>query len=479
MRSRGQSQKAASSPLDYSSPPRRNASSDNKTASANNQEHCEQEDNKTININKPLNLKKIFHSITIIRLFHFTLVVWCLVVILYIYLSSKVAIANRFISCNTNSSKSQDPLNHQKLRINQSPKISIDSKTDSLNVSIFYSIHIPMDSSKKDTLSVIKEQVQFYKQSTLLKPNIDSFLYYTIITNDEKSSKKVNDELYNQIRNVLNDVNGKEMTSTKVESNDAQQTKESQTLSSLYDHCQSNPSTKVIYMHNNQKDTSHKLLKMSTMSVFTNECLFMDDEIDHNSPCKCNICSGRFSPIPNYHTPGNIFLSKCSYINQLINPNDFEDAMDFVLQNTKSTSLSKQQKEFINDKSNAMYLGTNGHAIKHWVFSHPNVYPCDVYPGLYRWGTTKLGHFPSNDIWKPSLKKGPRFPEMEDYVIHKRNFMSNRKIGNVIPTLGDVYGQKWYYGLKGRLYEWKLLYGMMPSQDSWILDYYNNSVGFK
>merc|ERR1711862_253513 len=127
-----------------------------------------------------------------------------------------------------------------------------------------------------------------------------------------------------------------------------------------------------------------QLIKMATRSVFTNDCLFMerDNDID-DKLCKCTICSARFSPIPNHHAPGNIWIAHCSYIIQLISPDHFDNAMQFFLQSIISNSKEgrwKQEKEkFIRTKSNSIYLGTSEYALSHWAFSHPNVCPCDIY----------------------------------------------------------------------------------------------------
>ena len=456
---------------------------------------------------------KLFNSKSLIlRCFYFVLIIWLIVLLVYLSLCSKVSHYSSMkkmlqLSCN-NSSNDQKQHRQHHLRVKSTSSSDVYNYNNLNNITIFYSIHLPSLDSKSSsssssdntittTLNVIKEQIQYYEESKIFTNNVNPLFYYNIIPQpDLKSNENMINEakIYDDVINMINKVNGRKILIKIRElqnTNNKEQNLELITLSSLYNYCQNNPYDKVIYMHNNiNKNISYKLLKMSTKSVFTDECLLMgeDDEnndnnnIDESSSCECNMCSGRFTPIPNYHTPGNIFISKCSYINQLMSPLDFENAMDFVLQNMSSDRKEEQQKIFLQDESNSAYLGTKEYSIYHWPFSHPNVCPCDIYPGLYRFGNTKgPDHLPSitsttnNTSWKPLLKKGPRFPEIEDYIIYTRNFMSNKKVGNTIPTFGDIYAQKWYYVLSNRIYQWKLLYGITPYDDSWIWTFYKNS----
>ena len=40
-----------------------------------------------------------------------------------------------------------------------------------------------------------------------------------------------------------------------------------------------------------------------------------------------------------------------------------------------------------------------------------------------------------------------RFPGIEDCIMQKRSYMSNKKIGNITSTFGDIYSQKWCHAL--------------------------------
>jgi len=87
-----------------------------------------------------------------------------------------------------------------------------------------------------------------------------------------------------------------------------------------------------------------------------------------NMPLSCNVCSSRMSPLPFAHTPGNMWLARCDYVNTLIDPLKFEEAM--------------------RTKVNLGGWGCDAmgrHAAEHWVHSHPRVKPCDLSNSNYTW----------------------------------------------------------------------------------------------
>jgi hypothetical protein len=92
------------------------------------------------------------------------------------------------------------------------------------------------------------------------------------------------------------------------------------TLSALFDFCKSHPRRNVIYLH--AKGSFHNMSENAILRHFLTRgatsvaCLYF--------PHSCHVCSSRFSPLPHPHTPGNMWLARCSYISKLIPPNRFE-----------------------------------------------------------------------------------------------------------------------------------------------------------
>ena len=171
----------------------------------------------------------------------------------------------------------------------------------------------------------------------------------------------------------------------------------------------------------------------------------------------CNVCSARFSPLPHFHTPGNMWVGSCSYISKLIHPEAFGNKMNNATERAPTNRFGKASKIA------GTHVGRERHAAEHWVHSHPDVIPCDVCPGTCVWNYERL---PSNDNWKPDLVYAPRFPMIEDYE-EEDYLLSVRKSA-----------QGAWFSLVGRIHEWKALYGKVPNEKSWVWNYYNLSHSY-
>ena len=155
-----------------------------------------------------------------------------------------------------------------------------------------------------------------------------------------------------------------------------------------------------------------------------------------NLPDTCNVCSSRMSPFPHLHTPGNMWLARCSYIQQLVKPSEFLHLMG------------------LRDNS---CTGGGRNAAEHWVHAHPNNRPCDLYKEKsytwFIWGIPKLRKFEASI----ELAMAPRF-EPQAYV--KRTCRKKRPYhdGNL---LVDEFQQN---------------YNITPSSDWWGWDWFNLTV---
>lgn len=228
------------------------------------------------------------------------------------------------------------------------------------------------------------------------------------------------------------------------------------TLSSLYEYCTTHQSEKVAYIHNkgsfHPSRVNDRFRHMLNRAVFSEECLLLKTPLDttvttntesDKLKCECNICSARFSPIPYLYMSGNMWVSHCSYISKLIHPSKFASAMDGMV---KSAPIEK----FGNVSSSRIsQVGTGRCAAEHWVASHPDSCPCDVYPGTeYK---HNRGHLPIENTWIPELARAPR--------------------KSVFPFTSKVPRHKWF-GAEGRIYEYQYLYKKIPDDDSWFWNHY-------
>lgn len=210
------------------------------------------------------------------------------------------------------------------------------------------------------------------------------------------------------------------------------------TLHSLWEFCRddSHYHTNVVYLHSkgsfHPSPLNDQLRKFDTLGALSYQC--------STAPDTCNVCSSRFSPFPHPHAPGNMWLARCSYIKQLVDPMVFEQEMNIV----KRTTIG-------NIAVHPTCLGTERFSAEHWVHSHPTIKPCDLYTNpKFGWGYENLEEF--RDAGDFVLEIGPRFP--------RRHW----KIG--CP----------FSDLRHRLNEYKLLYDMVPPDDWWGWEFWISQI---
>jgi len=209
---------------------------------------------------------------------------------------------------------------------------------------------------------------------------------------------------------------------------------ESVSLKAIWDYCNipENKYQKVAYLHSKGSFTAtssnEMLRRFLTTSTLSQECANMPMDT-------CNICTGRFSPVPHPHNSGNMWVASCRYIKKLIDPDKFQEAMDGLGYGGGDIFLACD--------------GRNRYSAEHWVHSHPSVKPCDLYndPG-FTWGYDGMPtkkEFQENK----SLKAAPRF-KLETYIKT-----------NVGYCRGRGASKKW------RIDEYRSLYNEEPPSDWW------------
>lgn len=204
------------------------------------------------------------------------------------------------------------------------------------------------------------------------------------------------------------------------------------TLQSFWEYCQTHPTEKVIYLHSkgsyHPSEENDQMRGLLTKGALSNECA----RISHET---CNVCSYRFAPFPHPHTPGNMFLAHCSYVNKLIEPKVFTNDMDAV----EARLVTKQE-------THGACVGKGRWAAEHWVHSHPSVKPCDLYNNAaFAWGYDGLAEYQEGDF---DLAIAPRY-HLDDW------------------PRGCEFSD-----LTHRLKEYRLLYNMTPGEDWWGWDFW-------
>ena len=204
---------------------------------------------------------------------------------------------------------------------------------------------------------------------------------------------------------------------------------EKETLHLLWDYCNKNPASKVVYLHSkgsfHPNPDNEKFRRFLTRGALSEECLSL--------PAACNVCASRASPIPHPHVPGNMFLARCNYIRKLIDPLLFEAKMRTV------TSMPP------NGESPSCY-GLSRFAAEHWILSHPLAMPCDLSQDTYVWSQKNIPDYE----WDKEMAMMPRF-EPSAYRL--------RLCYNYSTPIG--------FSLKDRLQEYQDLYNATPTESWW------------
>jgi hypothetical protein len=225
-----------------------------------------------------------------------------------------------------------------------------------------------------------------------------------------------------------------------------QQGDEGITLDILFEYCIDNPTSIVTYLHD--KGSFHSTTQndnmrfMLTKSIFSDECQTIKDTN------MCNTCAARFSFVPHLHFPGNMWTAHCSYVKDLIRPTEFPTKMQNMVDAAQKIDDLGANLEYLHLSKFPWKIGLGRFAYEHWLTSHPDVKPCDVYPGPYRVSYTKLPK--KYDSWKPKLQKAGWLSQ--DQFPGTKN--------------------EWSCG-RGRMFEFHHLYGNHPPPTSFIWDQYD------
>ena len=135
------------------------------------------------------------------------------------------------------------------------------------------------------------------------------------------------------------------------------------TLHSLWEFCRNNPQTeKVVYLHSkgsfHPSRSNNNLRRFITAGALSKECALVGES--------CNVCSSRFSPLPHPHVSGNMWLARCDYVRELIDPLKFGHVMN-------SLFYQKGKEGYCWRSTEPWCEGRNRFSQEHWVHSHPSV----------------------------------------------------------------------------------------------------------
>ena len=191
-------------------------------------------------------------------------------------------------------------------------------------------------------------------------------------------------------------------------------------LQDLYEYCQldaSSPNDLVLHVPKFDAQVVSKLLKCG---------------LDTIQSGKCNICGGRLFSGSVLHFQEKNWIAKCSYIQNLLPPNDHVTAMNHAASKVWVEALKDR---FAHVPASAECLGTDASALLSWATSHPDIVPC------------RLPDVPAI----PSACLSPKDDE-------QKNNSNNKNMTDV----------RAFSSLAGHLWRWNFLYQQVPNSSSWV-----------
>jgi hypothetical protein len=302
---------------------------------------------------------------------------------------------------------------------------------ESPSVTIFYNVFF--GSNLNLTVAIVKEQLEDISRFDHLK-NVT--IKFVVIGNDV-FDPKCNNRICETIKR---DATGDEKL----------------TLQFLHNHCVKHPEQQVIYLHTkgsyHSKPENNLFRRLLTKSAVSKDCILQHKNKIGDTSLDCNVCSARFSPYPHWHSPGNMWRAECDYISKLIPPKDFPRKMKEVIE-----SAREQTNKIIRSK-NSWKFGASRFSAEHWVHTHPDVKPCDVYTGAFVWNY--------DNLWQSSLER------VQDLHCLKAPRFSKEKYFK--PWLG-IHDNFYFSTIEYRLFELEILYGHVPPNGSWVWDFYSTN----
>ena len=224
------------------------------------------------------------------------------------------------------------------------------------------------------------------------------------------------------------------------------------TLQRVYDYCESSESSRVIYLHNKGSFHTYKANERwrRHLTAAALACV--------QSPHACNLCGLQYVPVWASFIAGNMWMADCGYVRSLVPPMEFEgrltSAVASMCQNLSMSLFSPQ------DGDPRMFLGVSRWSSELWIGSGPDVRPCDTSRQI------ELEYWQKRDNGEYDIQAAPRFDVNASWL-----FMQPR---DRVWRNRDLRLREFVF-LAGNIHKWQVLYNRVPSQDSWVWQWYPDS----
>jgi hypothetical protein len=327
---------------------------------------------------------------------------------------------------------------------------------------IFYNIFVPSDQGEKgvaNSLRIVQEQLSQVGSSYAASLQRQPTLFYNTL------GKR--DGIEANAMQILCHTNN--LTCTHMEHYD--DGLEQVTLQKVHDFCSIHEDHRVVYLHTkgayHPRPANQGWRRHMTAATTSQDCLAPPDDT-------CNLCGSIYYPFWTSFMPGNMWTAKCSYIQQLLPPKEFELRQRnlikevLIMRVVGTLSLRMFPKKDGSNLSMGDLYGLNRYSDEHWVGSHPAVVPCDVAGGI----DLAL-------LWKARLQQ-----TRSNFAMAPREAV-DAKWFTVKPTNTQSILQnekmriREYFFLGGRIFLWLGLYNQVPPESSWVWTWFPDGTRWK
>ena len=153
-----------------------------------------------------------------------------------------------------------------------------------------------------------------------------------------------------------------------------------------------------------------------------------------------------------------MFVADCSYVRQLLPPDEFVKRQETLIGQVLLAEL-RRQLTFNIVPPRADYFGLNNvHSLDHWIASHPSVRPCEL---------------SARDDWHDWARRDDDGTFEWGLAPHRHSILAVNVNRRVIANTG--LRRREYQFLAGHVLKWQSLYNVTPQQqrdDSWVWSWF-------
>ena len=257
------------------------------------------------------------------------------------------------------------------------------------------------------------------------------------------------------------------------------------TLQALHDYCRApdHREHRVIYMHSKGSFTrklQNNVLRHALMrGILSAECI-SGAPFGAADARRCDACSSQFAFLPFFSFLGNMWLAECEFIAKLIAPDRFDARKRRVVETMKTRTRNVTEQSTYGTKyavttldnrtsyrfprheifwiERASWMGVGRYAMEHWIASHPDLRPCEVFSR-----SSGNKHIEYDRIVRPWQFRPPTLTRVQETMTANASAAFWRFERGVYHP---------WFGPMGRMFEYEQLYGKVPRNGSWIHTYW-------